>query len=82
LWYLRCCWRRGARGGERNGAANLSVDISRRDGQYDSLAARIAPGTDAWGFPTGEEASNYGSFLDAVQNPNLSIFQTLLSRAW
>ncbi len=56
--------------------------VTRRDDEYDSLAARTAPGTDAWGFPTGGEASNYGSFLDAVQNANLSIFQTLLSRTW
>jgi len=32
--------------------------VTRRDDEYDSLAARIAPGTDAWGFPTAGKASN------------------------
>jgi hypothetical protein len=42
---------------------------------YDGIEARIAAGTDQWGFPTGGEAQNYGDFISSVR----ATLQTILS---
>ncbi|MHB8655915.1 MAG: Ig domain-containing protein [Terriglobia bacterium] len=56
--------------------------VTRRDNEYDGRAAVTAIGTDAWGFPTGGETNSYGDFLTTVQNSNLGILPTLLSKTW
>lgn len=56
--------------------------VTRRDNEYDGMAAVQGSGTDSWGYPTGGEAANYGDFLDAVRQANFSILPTLLSQNW
>jgi len=55
----------------RGEATNWGL-MSNRDNSYDGKAAIAAPGTDAWGFPTGGEDRNYGDFLDGVTQTNLN----------
>jgi len=56
--------------------------VTRRDNEYDGMAAVVATATDQWGFPTGGETNSYGNFLSTVQNSNLGILPFLLSTQW
>ena len=47
--------------------------VSLRDNAYDGLEAIIATGTNAWGYSTGGEDSNYGDFLSGVVLANRSV---------
>jgi hypothetical protein len=40
--------------------------VTLSDNAYDGKEATVAAGTDAWGYRTGGEESNYGDFLSAV----------------
>ncbi len=44
--------------------------ITLEDNPYDGAGAVIAPGIDAWGYPTGGEEKNYGNFLGPVRTAN------------
>lgn len=44
--------------------------MTRRDNPYDGVSAVMATGTDAWGYPTGGEAADYGDFISAVKAIN------------
>lgn len=46
--------------------------VTARDNAYDGCEARISPGVDAFGFPTGGEVRDYGDVLDAVKKANFS----------
>ena len=52
--------------------------LTRRDNPYDGVAGIMATGVDAWGYATGGEQTNYGSFLGAVTAANLGVYQVLL----
>ncbi len=47
--------------------------VSARDNAYDGREARRARGRDAWNYPTGGEARDYGDFVDAVTAANRKI---------
>jgi Bacterial Ig domain len=47
--------------------------VTLSDNAYDGQQATIAPGTDAWGYPTGGEERNYGDFLNVVTSANAQI---------
>ena len=47
--------------------------VSRYDNPYDGVSARVAPGTDQWGYPTGGELTDYGDVLTSVINANNTI---------
>lgn len=51
--------------------------LTRRDNAYDGVQARIANGTDQWGYPTGGEQANYGDFLTSVQSANSGVYNLL-----
>ena len=44
--------------------------LTNRDNAYDGVEARIATGTDSWGYPTGGERTDHGNFLAAVRRAN------------
>jgi len=44
--------------------------VTNLDNAYDGGEDVIPPGVDPWGYPTGGEAANYGSFLGAVSKAN------------
>lgn len=44
--------------------------VSIHDNAYDGKEAVIARGKDAWGYPTGGEAANYGDCIDSVKQAN------------
>ncbi len=50
------------------------------DNPYDGKQAIVAPGVDAWGYPTGGEAQNYGDFLATVMQANRQVWQTFRSQ--
>ena len=52
---------------------------SLKDNLYDGVEARIATGTDAWGFPIGGEEGNYGNFLGPVTTANSGVEAALTS---
>lgn len=43
------------------------------DNPYDGAADVTAAGTDAWGYPTGGEAGNYGNFIGPAQQANTAV---------
>ncbi|MGH9488645.1 MAG: hypothetical protein ACRD04_13785 [Terriglobales bacterium] len=47
------------------------------DNPYDGVADRVAAGTDAWGYPTGGEAGNYGNFIGPVAHANAAVTSAL-----
>ncbi len=48
------------------------------DNPYDGCSATNAGcGNDAWGFPTGGEAANYGDFIDDVTAANNSVYSLI-----
>lgn len=47
------------------------------DNPYDGVADAPAPGLDAWGFPTGGEASSWGNFLGPLTQANLGLLRAL-----
>lgn len=53
----------------RKECANWGL-MTRRDNPYDGVSAVIAEGTDAWGYPTGGEAADYGDFLSFAKAVN------------
>jgi hypothetical protein len=46
--------------------ANWGI-VTSKDNAYDGREARVATGTDAWGYPVGGEAANYGDFLGGAR---------------
>ena len=50
-----------------------------RDNAYDGAEALIAPGIDAWGFPTGGEVQNYGDFLSFARNANSTAMKDVVT---
>ncbi len=46
---------------------------SLKDNAYDGVEARIAIGTDPWGYKTGGEERNYGNFLSSVKSANAGV---------
>ena len=63
--------------GKANEHTNWGL-VSQRDNAYDGKEAIIAPGTDPWGFPTGDEAADYGDAISAIRAANLALYQKLL----
>ncbi len=51
--------------------------VSLMDNSYDGMEASIAPGIDAWGYPTGGEEKNYGDFIGPAREMNYSIIERL-----
>ena len=51
--------------------------VSNKDNAYDGREDVMAGGTDTWGYLTGGESRNYGSFLGAVQQANQSVMSQL-----
>lgn len=51
--------------------------VTLSDNAYDGKEAIIAAGTDQWGYRTGGEERNYGSFLSSVSSANASVGQAL-----
>ena len=47
------------------------------DNAYDGVQDGVAPGLDAWGFPTGGEAATYGDFITPASQANLQVRQDL-----
>src|SRR5882724_414144 len=54
--------------------------VSFRENAYDGSEAASTSGTDAWGYPTGSEAFDYGNFLGLVSEANAQIFGSLVSQ--
>jgi len=54
--------------------------VSMRDNAYDGAEARVAAGTDPWGYATGGEEDDYGDFLGPVTAAHAGIEATLLSQ--
>lgn len=52
--------------------------VTPRDNAYDGMAAMIATGTDAWGYPMGGETANYGDFISGVRAANEDVYKHLL----
>jgi hypothetical protein len=63
-------------GGEH---ANFGLVTYTGDNAYDGIEDRRARGVDSWGYPTGGEASDYGDFLGAVRDKNISILKRWVS---
>ncbi len=62
------------------GGENMNFGlVSNLDNGYDGVEARIAAGTDAWGYATGGETANYGDFLTSVRATHATIFALLAS---
>ena len=55
--------------------------VSLSDNAYDGKEAIIAPSIDQWGYPRGGEERNYGDFLSAVKQGNISVYQTIFGVA-
>ncbi len=59
--------------------------LTPRDDPYDGVSATTKAGADSWGYPTGClsglgcEQANYGDFLSAVLNANLTALRTIAS---
>ena len=51
--------------------------VTLSDNAYDGKEAIIATGTDQWGYRTGGEERNYGSFLSVVSSANAGVGQAL-----
>jgi hypothetical protein len=51
--------------------------VSLMDNAYDGIEAGMAPGIDAWGYPTGGEEKNYGDFIGPARAMNYSILERL-----
>ena len=51
--------------------------VSQMDNAYDGIEAGIAPGIDAWGYPTGGEEKNYGDFIGPARTINFSVLERL-----
>jgi hypothetical protein len=51
--------------------------VSLRDNAYNGREAIRAAGSDPWGYPTGGEERDYGSFLDAAIAANAGVGTTL-----
>ena len=51
--------------------------VTLSDNAYDGKEAIIAGGTDQWGYRTGGEERNYGSFLSSVSVANAGVGQAL-----
>jgi hypothetical protein len=51
--------------------------VTLSDNAYDGREAIIAAGTDQWGYRTGGEERDYGSFLSSVSSANASVGQAL-----
>lgn len=47
------------------------------DNPYDGVADIVASGTDAWGYASGGEASDYGNFLEPATQANLQVLSDL-----
>jgi len=47
------------------------------DNAYDGIEAGMAPGVDAWGYPTGGEEKNYGDFIGPARAINFSVLERL-----
>jgi len=62
-------------GGERGPFGLVTVLDNAQDGKENVIAA----GLDAWGFPTGGEAANYGDFLSAVTAQNKQVDSNVLA---
>lgn len=50
-----------------------------KDNAYDGGEAVIAPGMDAWGFPTGGEIQNYGDFISFARDANSTAMKTVIT---
>jgi putative Ig domain-containing protein len=50
-----------------------------KDNAYDGGEAVIAPGIDAWGFPTGGEILNYGDFISFARDANSTAMKTVIT---
>jgi hypothetical protein len=46
---------------------------SLKDNAYDGIEARVATGTDPWGYATGGEERDYGNFLSSVVSANARV---------
>lgn len=53
--------------------------VSFLDNAYDGAADAVALGVDAWGYPTGGEAANYGNFIGPATQANLTVVRSLKS---
>lgn len=51
--------------------------VSLLDNAYDGVEARIASGTDPWGYTTGGEEANYGNFLGPAITAHATVEPTL-----
>jgi agarase len=54
--------------------------VTNKDNPYDGVADQIKTGVDAWGYPTGGEAANYGNFLGPVTTTNQGIVQGIVKQ--
>lgn len=51
--------------------------VTLSDNAYDGHEARIATGTDQWGFAVGGEERDYGDFISTVRKANFGILERL-----
>ncbi|MGA7442947.1 MAG: hypothetical protein WBW82_12320, partial [Candidatus Sulfotelmatobacter sp.] len=62
-----------------NEGLNWGLD-SLLDNLYNGTEDQIAKGTDAWGYPDGGEAHNYGDALDSINQANQYVLANLPSK--